>query len=65
MGHIPELEHHCGSWVVSRIATGEVIGEFYERSNVERFNPVTCRVETALQYLNRINAIFFVPAFSK
>lgn len=52
---IPELEHHCGSWVVSRKSTGEVIGEFYERSNVEKFNPATCLIETALQYLYRLN----------
>ena len=54
MIHIPPLEPHCGSWVVSRI-NGEVIGEFYERSSVEKFNPETCRVETSAQYLGRIN----------
>lgn len=51
---IPELEPHCGSWIVSR-RNGEVIGEFYERHNVERFNPDTCFVETSAQYLARIN----------
>lgn len=52
---IPELEPHCGSWVVSRKADGSVIGEFFERSNVERFNPETCLIETAAQYLGRLN----------
>jgi hypothetical protein len=51
---IPELEPHCGSWVVSRKAGGAVIGEFFARSTVERFNPTTCRVETTAQYLARI-----------
>ena len=52
---IPTLEPHCNSWIVSRIADGSVIGEFYERGSVERFSPTTCRVETAAQYLGRIN----------
>lgn len=51
---IPDLEPHCGSWVVSR-ENGEVIGELFERATVERFNPDTCIVETAAQYLGRIN----------
>jgi len=33
-----------------------VIGEFYERANVQKFNPATCAVETAAQYLGRINS---------
>lgn len=53
--HIPELDHFSNSWIVTRIKDGSVIGEFYERSNVEKFNPATCRVETAYQYLTRIN----------
>lgn len=53
--HIPELEAHCGSWVVSRKATGEVIGEFFNRASVARFSGETCVAETAQQYLARIN----------
>lgn len=52
---IPELEPHCGSWVVTRKATGEVLGEFFTRSNVEKFNPDTCVIETTAQYLGRVN----------
>jgi hypothetical protein len=52
--HVPELEHSRGSWVVSR-KTGEVVGEFFNRRDVERFNLDTCLVETTLQYLLRIN----------
>jgi hypothetical protein len=52
---IPELERWCGSWVVSRKSTGDVIGEFFDRRSVERFNPQTCIIETAQQYLARIN----------
>jgi hypothetical protein len=52
---IPSLEPRCGSWVVTRKATGEVVGEFYDQSNVEKFNPETCVVETAATYLGRVN----------
>ena len=52
---VPLLEPGCGSWVITRKATGEVIGEFFDRRNVERFNPETCLIETAMQYLGRIN----------
>lgn len=52
---IPELEYGCNSWVVTRKADGSVIGEFYDQNNVKKFNPETCNVETALQYLQRIN----------
>lgn len=51
---VPVLEHHCGSWVVSR-KDGSVIGEFFSRKNVELFNGETCIAETTLQYLCRIN----------
>ena len=54
MINVPALEHFCGSWIVSR-KSGEVIGEFFERANVEKFNPDTCFVETAAQYLARVN----------
>lgn len=44
------------SWVISRKETGEVIGEFFDHRTVERFNPKTCLIETAGQYLCRLNA---------
>lgn len=55
MDHIPALEHHCNSWIVIRKATGEVIGEFYDRRNVERFNPDKVTIQTAAQYLAALN----------
>lgn len=51
---IPELERWCNSWIVSR-KSGEVIGEFSNRASVAKFSPDTCFVETAQQYLARIN----------
>lgn len=55
MLHVPALEPHCGSWILTRRATGEVIGEVYDRAHVVRFNPATVLIETAAQYLGRIN----------
>ncbi len=52
---IPELDHYSGSWIVSRKDTGEVVGEFFDRKTVERFNPELVTIETAYQYLCRIN----------
>jgi hypothetical protein len=54
--HVPEQENHrCNSWVVTRRATGEVIGEFFDREAVARFNPEVCLIETTIDYLGRIN----------
>jgi hypothetical protein len=43
------------SWIVTRKATGEVIGEFFTRRAVDRFNPDRCLIETAHEYLARLN----------
>lgn len=52
-GKIPELEPHCGSWMVTSPA-GD-IRELFERGNAERALAAGWRVETAAQYLSRIN----------
>ena len=44
------------SWIITRRTTNEVIGEFFDAANVARFNPNTCLIETAMDYLCRINA---------
>ena len=43
------------SWVATRKATGEVIGEFFDRKIVDRFNTDLVLVEDIAQYLGRIN----------
>jgi hypothetical protein len=50
---IPELEPHCGSWIVSAPNAGAVV-ELFERRNVERAAAAGWRIETAAQYLARI-----------
>lgn len=52
---IPALEPHCGSWIVVRRATGEVVGEFFDKASVERFDPAVCEVRTAQQHLAAVN----------
>ena len=44
------------SWVITRKTTGEVIGEFFDRRNVDKFDPAKCLIETAHEYLCQINA---------
>lgn len=55
MSHIPSLPHHCNSWVVTRKADGTVIGEFFNRKNIERFNPEKVLIQTADVYLAGLN----------
>ena len=43
------------SWIITKKETGELIGEFYNWALVERFNPAKVLVETAYEYLTRIN----------
>lgn len=54
MINVPELDRFSGSWVVSH-KDGSVVGEFFERSNVECFDSEKCIAETSHQYLTRIN----------
>lgn len=49
----PELEPHCGSWVVTS-DSGEV-RETFSREFAERMHFYGYNVETAAQYLGRIN----------
>lgn len=52
--NVPELEPHCGSWICT--SPGGEVREFFERANVERAASTGWRVETAAQYLGRVNA---------
>ena len=49
----PELEPHCGSWIVTS-NTGEV-RETFSRRIAEEAHGFGYKVETAAQYLGRIN----------
>jgi hypothetical protein len=51
-----ELEEMNMSWILTCKSDGEVIGEFYDRRMVDRFNPSKVLIETAGEYLGRINA---------
>jgi hypothetical protein len=53
--HVPALPYGCNSWVVTRKSTGEVVGEFYDWRNVAIFDPDKALIETAADYLDRIN----------
>lgn len=52
---IPELEHHCGSWIIVRRATGLPVLETYSREVASAVNAERYEVLTALQWLARFN----------
>ena len=50
----PNLEHHCGSWIVVDRATGKPVLETYSKKVADAINTELYQVLTALQYLIRI-----------
>ena len=54
---IPELEHHCGSWIIVSKATGAAVLETFERSTAERVNQQAYIVMTAARYLASLNRL--------
>ena len=52
---IPELEHHCGSWIAVSRATGAPVLETFERRTALAINQGKYEVLTALQWLHRFN----------
>ena len=53
--NIPNLEPHCGSWIVSDRATGIAVLETFQRSVAEKINQDRYTVKTALQHLVELN----------
>jgi len=53
--HAPELEPHCGSWIVTRTATGEAVLETWSRKVADAINRDRYTVQTAAQYLGALN----------
>ena len=54
--NIPELEHHCGSWIVVSRATDKAVTEIFERRNAERLNFDKYELQTAAQWLAKLTA---------
>lgn len=57
MTNIPELPHHCGSWVIVKKGTNEGICEFFksQRHIVEMINFEKFEALAADDYLARLN----------
>lgn len=53
--NIPELPHHCNSWIVVRRETGEAVLETRNRKVVEAVNQEKHEVKTFLQYIVDLN----------
>ena len=51
---IPELEPHCGSWIVVRKYNGVAVAEIFTRDIVEKVNLEKYEVKTALVYLSEL-----------
>ncbi len=54
VGIIPELEPHCGSWIITS-DDDSLARETFSRSTAEQAALAGWNVETAAQYLARIN----------
>jgi len=52
---IPELESHCGSWVIIDRKTARPVLETFQRSTAEKVNQSRYEVLTTLQWLTRFN----------
>lgn len=52
---IPQLEPHCGSWIVISRATGKAVLETFERRTAEAINQSAYEVLTAAQWLTELN----------
>ena len=52
---VPELEPHCGSWIVVSRDSGAPVFETFTRSMAERVNQTKYEVLTAAQWLGRLN----------
>ena len=51
----PELEPHCGSWIVTRNDTGAAVLETHSRKVADAINRDRYTVQTAAQYLGALN----------
>jgi hypothetical protein len=52
---IPDLESHCGSWIIIDRTTGKPVLETFERRIAEAINQERYEVLTALQWLVSLN----------
>lgn len=52
---IPELEHHCGSWIIVDRDTDKPVFETFQQTVAEKVNQERYEVLTALQWLTRFN----------
>ncbi len=53
MTRAPDLEPHCGSWIAT---SGARVVELFTRRDADKLAAAGWRVETAAQYLGRVNA---------
>lgn len=55
MATVPDLEHHCNSWIAVSLKTNEAVYETYDGRFAENVDQTKYRVLTALQWLCEVN----------
>ncbi len=55
MIEIPDLPHHCNSWVVIERATGKAICETSNRDYLKCFDPDKAEIKTAADHLSSLS----------
>lgn len=52
---VPELPHHCNSWVVVQKGTNISVCEIFNRKIAEKINFKKYEILSTLDYLNKLN----------
>lgn len=52
---IPDLPHHCNSWIVIEKATGKAVCETWNREYLKCFDPAKAEIKTAADHLASLN----------
>ncbi|MNE14257.1 hypothetical protein D3C81_1720140 [compost metagenome] len=55
MIHIPDLPHHCNSWIVIEKATGKAVCETWNREYLKCFDSDKVEIKTAADHLASLN----------
>lgn len=55
MANVPELPHHCNSWIVVNRETGDAVAELWSRELAEKVNAAKYEVKTAAEHLGGLN----------
>ena len=55
MINVPDLPHHCNSWVVVELKTGKAVCETWNREYLQCFDPEKVEIKTTADHLASLN----------